>query len=397
MMKRILCWFALAIFSACPALAEYNGPNSITAGTGISLTTSPCIATCTISVTNPSPGTSTSGDLLTFSNATGGLQDSGTLLSSLATTASLAAYAPLASPTFTGVVNVPAGSVSAPGLIGGTSGTGWEIGSAGITGSIGGNQTVAFSANTLGISGTSTFGTVAIQDLNSGSPATGINAIIAAQSYNNAGTPVLKSFGLIEGSANTITSGGELGQWQILAEGCGGTAGTSAACLTLTGVATTPTAVFGVGMSVKAQAAVLFPGLASSSTGTTGTLCWTTSTGNVNVDTTTTCLLSLLKLKDLHGPITGNEALHDIMAAQPEWITWKKNTPEYAGDKQVQPSLIADQLAKVDKRLVAYDPKGALHGVRYQELTAVLIAGMQQQQREIASLKSEVSKLERRH
>ena len=48
-------------------------------GTGLSVTAG------VVSVTNPSPGTTTSGDLPTFSNSTGALQDSGVLLSSLAT------------------------------------------------------------------------------------------------------------------------------------------------------------------------------------------------------------------------------------------------------------------------------------------------------------------------
>ena len=51
-----------------------------------------------LGVTNPTPGTTTTNDIYTASNTTGGIQDSGTLLSSLA---------PKASPTFSGTVTLP--------------------------------------------------------------------------------------------------------------------------------------------------------------------------------------------------------------------------------------------------------------------------------------------------
>lgn len=60
-------------------------------------------------LTNPSPSTSTAGDLLTFSNSTGGLQDSGTLLTALM---------PKAGGTFSGTVTFADGSIfSSTGLL----------------------------------------------------------------------------------------------------------------------------------------------------------------------------------------------------------------------------------------------------------------------------------------
>lgn len=151
------------------------------------------------------------------------------------------------------------------------------------------------------------------------------------------------------------------------------------------GVATTSVLTVTGGLK-STTAALNFPGLGTSSAGTTGTLCWTTSTGLVNVDTTTTCLLSLEELKDIRGPISGAEALADVLALKPFWGTWKKSTPEYAGDKAEQPFLGAHQVASVDKRLAAYAPNGALHGVRYQELTAILVGAIKAQQEEIKLL-----------
>lgn len=130
------------------------------------------------------------------------------------------------------------------------------------------------------------------------------------------------------------------------------------------------------------------PNIASSSAAQTGTLCWTTSTGNVTVDTTTTCLASLEELKDKHGDI--DNALGTIMQLRPFWFSWKPETNQYAGDKHVQPGLGAHQVESVDARLAAYDANGKLQGVRYQELVAVLVRAVQEQQAQINELKQRV-------
>ena len=143
--------------------------------------------------------------------------------------------------------------------------------------------------------------------------------------------------------------------------------------------------------------------LATSSTAQTGTVC-SGAGGLLTVDTTTTCLLSLEELKDKHGDIGGDVALKDIMSMKPFWMTWKTWTPEWkGGDHAVQPALGAHQVEGVDKRISAYGGDGKLRGVRYQELTAVLVAAMQKEQTEIAALKAandglthRIAKLERR-
>lgn len=131
------------------------------------------------------------------------------------------------------------------------------------------------------------------------------------------------------------------------------------------------------------------PDLATTSTAQTGTLCWATGTGNVTVDTTTTCLLSLEELKDKRGTITNAMGL--VRQLKPFWFSWKQGTAQYAGDKAVQPGLGAHQVAAVDKRLAAYDTNGDLHGVRYQELTAVLVKALQEQDQRIKSLEARLA------
>lgn len=140
-------------------------------------------------------------------------------------------------------------------------------------------------------------------------------------------------------------------------------------------------------IEVSSAGAVSMPNLATSSAAQTGTVCSGTG-GLFTVDTTTTCLLSLEELKDKIGPI--NDALGIVNKLEPFWFSWKKGTPEYVGDKAVQPGLGAHQVAKVAPRLAAYNPDGTLHGVRYQELTAVLVKAIQEQQKEIDDLKSRI-------
>lgn len=161
--------------------------------------------------------------------------------------------------------------------------------------------------------------------------------------------------------------------------------GTGGAWLDVTGTNTVSTA------STIAHGVWNMPNLSTSSAATTGTVCWATSTGLLTVDTTTTCLLSLEELKDKHGEI--ENALDMVEKIKPFWFTWKKETPEYAGDKHEQPGMGAHQVEGVDSRLAAYTPDGKLKGVRYQEMTAVLVKAVQEQQAEIEDLKKEIKLL----
>lgn len=131
--------------------------------------------------------------------------------------------------------------------------------------------------------------------------------------------------------------------------------------------------------------ALLAPSLATSSAATTGTLCWTTSTGNINVDTTTTCLLSARmykeRIKDLE------PALAKVMELRPVVYHLKKQyNPTKLGE---QVGFIADEVQKVDSRFVSDD----VHSVRYQQMVALLTKAMQEQQVQIKQLQQQVQKL----
>ena len=130
-----------------------------------------------------------------------------------------------------------------------------------------------------------------------------------------------------------------------------------------------------------------FPNISTSSSATTGTLCWTTGTGLVNVDTTTTCLLSSRKYKEKIHTYSGG--LSAVMAMHPVIFNYKK---EYLKDDiGVQVGLIAEEVAAIDSRLVSKEADGSPHSVRYQQLTAVLIDAIKNQQKQIDDLKKQLN------
>jgi len=146
---------------------------------------------------------------------------------------------------------------------------------------------------------------------------------------------------------------------------------------------------------------VAMPTIASSSAAQTGTVCWTTGTGNLTVDTTTTCLLSLEETKNIQGNIDPMQAIAEEMKLKPFWFSYKPGS--HQTDHAVHAGLGAHQVESVDKRLVGYDPKGKLQGVRYADsVTSLNVAAIKGLQQEIITLKAandnllqRVSRLER--
>lgn len=147
-----------------------------------------------------------------------------------------------------------------------------------------------------------------------------------------------------------------------------------------------------IGGAVQINGATALPGLATSSGATTGTLCWTTGTGNVNVDTTTTCLLSSAKYKKDEKPLEGG--LRKTLALRPvSYMLRDQYNPTGLGE---QIGFLAEDVAKVDPRLVSIDSTdGSPHAVRYQQLTAVLTKAIQEQQAQIRRLERRLATLER--
>jgi hypothetical protein len=137
---------------------------------------------------------------------------------------------------------------------------------------------------------------------------------------------------------------------------------------------------------------VAMPNLASSSAVQTGTVCLGVS-GNLTYDTTTTCLLSDGRMKENIDPL--DVGLDEIMQLKPVSYDLKpKVNPSHLG-RQV--GLIAQDVMAVDPRLAAtYQSgpnEGTPSGVRYEQMVALLVKGMQEQQHEINDLKAQVKQL----
>lgn len=129
--------------------------------------------------------------------------------------------------------------------------------------------------------------------------------------------------------------------------------------------------------------------IASSGAAQTGYLCYNTTGGVITYDGGATCLVSREELKTNLGPIDG--ALKTVMALKPFWGAYREGTPMQ--DHAVQPFLGARYTASVDGRLTSYDKAGEPLGVRYENMTAVLAAAIQQQQTQITRLQRQIHQL----
>jgi hypothetical protein len=124
-------------------------------------------------------------------------------------------------------------------------------------------------------------------------------------------------------------------------------------------------------------------GMANSTAAQTGSVCFSSGSspaGLLTYDNTNTCLVSSERFKHGIQPLTG--ALSEIMAMAP--VSFAYNDNEAEGE---QLGLIAEQVAKIDPRLVANDNDGRPLKVRYLNAIAVLVAAMQDQQREVEALR----------
>lgn len=134
---------------------------------------------------------------------------------------------------------------------------------------------------------------------------------------------------------------------------------------------------------------IFMPGLPSSSASTTGTVCFTNGTGALNVDTTTTCLLSGRKYKKDFSTLIPSQSNRKVQKLRAVEYTLKPEVnPTHLG-RQV--GFIADEVAKVDDKFVSREANGEPHAVRYQQMVALLVSAMQDQQRQINALRRQVA------
>jgi hypothetical protein len=83
--------------------------------------------------------------------------------------------------------------------------------------------------------------------------------------------------------------------------------------------------------------------------------------------------------------------LKEVMALRPVSYDLKPEfNPEHLG-RQV--GLIAEEVGKTDNRLIAVDDAGLPRGVRYMQLTAVLVKAIQDQQSQIKKLQLQIKRM----
>ena len=129
-----------------------------------------------------------------------------------------------------------------------------------------------------------------------------------------------------------------------------------------------------------------FPGMPSSTAAQSGTVCYTSSNGALSYDPSLGCLSSTIRVKEHVKNL--DIGLPQVLAMRPVTYDLKPEfNPAHLGH---QVGLIAEELDKVDDRLVGRDSNGVIEGVRYAQLTAVLVKSIQEMQIEIDSLKKEI-------
>ena len=130
--------------------------------------------------------------------------------------------------------------------------------------------------------------------------------------------------------------------------------------------------------------------LTQTSAAQSGTMCYNSGTSAVTYDATLGCLSSLEEYKNISANIFPPEALSKVLALKPFWFSYKSgfgftDLKEHAG-------FGAHQVEKIDQRLVGYGANGKLAGVRYAEMTAVLVAAIQAQEIKIRELETKIKK-----
>lgn len=102
-----------------------------------------------------------------------------------------------------------------------------------------------------------------------------------------------------------------------------------------------------------------------------------------NANVLSTCSSSI---RDKENVKDGTFGLKDVMLMRPVTFKWKGRDEKDFG-------LIAEEVEKIDPLYVSY-AGGKVEGVKYPQLTALLINAVKEQQKEIESLEARLEKLE---
>ncbi len=251
--------------------------------------------------------------------------------------------------------------------------------------------------------------------INAGSAArlTSGNAVgggILLQTGFGIGTGAAGAFGVSIGGADKLDYGtSAAGTWTFGAPvAFGADAVTGASTLTLTGSqqqlllgangGTSGGMVFYGGTSgntiiqVTSTGTPLINNLPNVTTAESGAMCWNSGSTAWVYDNTNTCLASREDLKTISGTIP--DPMAKIMAMQPFEYTWNAEGMKLKDDPGNHFGLGAFAMAYVAEEYASRNGDGSPRAWRVDAVVATLVAGMQEQQREIADLQSQLG---RRH
>jgi hypothetical protein len=157
---------------------------------------------------------------------------------------------------------------------------------------------------------------------------------------------------------------------------------------------TTTTGALQVAGGAAIRKRVFIDGITSSSGLQTAVLCQ--SSGGEMIADTVACLASSARFKNRIKPL--NVGLNEILNLHPVSFFYKPegiftSNPNF---KHERVGLIAEDVAKIDRRLVGFEKDGVTpRTVGYEQIVPVLIKAVQEQQKEIEELKRQVAELKR--
>jgi len=153
----------------------------------------------------------------------------------------------------------------------------------------------------------------------------------------------------------------------------GSTSGAAALTGGTTGVLTSTA---GIAFS---SSSIVLSGLTNSTAAQTGTVCW--ASGGLTYDNTSTCLVSSERFK--HGITDLADAMAELDQMRP--VSFLYN--DAAANDDIHLGLLAEDVARIDPRLVVNDAEGKPLKIKYLDAIALLIKGFQEQQAEIEELR----------
>ncbi len=137
-----------------------------------------------------------------------------------------------------------------------------------------------------------------------------------------------------------------------------------------------------VALTLNNDGQIIAPLLQNVTAATSGALCYTSSTGRVTYDNSTTCLVSSKRFKHSISPYRSN-ALEIVEQLRPVTFEYNQDLHQAAG---VHIGLLAEDVAKLDPRLTVKDEQGQVNKINLQDLVTVLVKAVQEQQAEIEIL-----------